>query len=43
MGVMLRPGEDQQPTEEEIARAAGLLPGDTDRELFEAMRHQLDS
>jgi NADH-quinone oxidoreductase subunit B len=43
MGVMLRRGEDQQPTEEELARAAGLLPGDTDRELFEAMRHQLDS
>jgi NADH-quinone oxidoreductase subunit B len=43
MGVMLRPGEDQQPTEEELARAAGLLPGDTDRQLFEAMRGELDS
>ena len=43
MGVMLRPGEDQQPTEEELARAAGLLPGTTDRELFEAMRGELDS
>jgi len=40
---MLRPGEDQQPTEEELARAAGLLPGTTDRELFEAMRGELDS
>jgi len=43
MGVMLSPGEDQQPTEEELARAAGLLPGTTDRELFEAMRGELDS
>ena len=43
MGVMLSPGEDQQPTEEELARAAGLLPGTTERELFEAMRGELDS
>ena len=43
MGVMLDPRHDPMPTEEELARAAGLLPGTTDRELFEAMRHQLDT
>src|SRR6187551_754358 len=42
MGVMLSPGEDSQPTEEEIARAAGLTPGDVDMKQFEAMRSQLD-
>lgn len=42
MGVMLSPGANPQPTEEELARAAGLLPGTTDRELFEAMRGELD-
>ena len=42
MGVMLSPGEDSQPTEEEIARAAGLVPGDVDMKQFEAMRSQLD-
>ena len=34
---MLRPGEDPMPTEEEIARAAGLLAGDVDQKLFEAV------
>jgi NADH-quinone oxidoreductase subunit B len=43
MGVMLSPGEDQQPTEEELARAAGLSPGDVDMKLFEAMRSDLDT
>jgi NADH-quinone oxidoreductase subunit B len=42
MGVMLSPGEDSQPTEEEIARAAGLTPGDVDMKQFETMRSQLD-
>jgi NADH-quinone oxidoreductase subunit B len=42
MGVMLDPQRDPMPTEEELARAAGLLPGTTDRELFEAMRGELD-
>jgi len=40
---MLSPGEDQQPTEEELARAAGLSPGDVDMKLFEAMRSDLDT
>ena len=31
MGVMLRPGEDPMPTEEELARLAGLVPGEVDR------------
>ena len=29
MGVMLRPSEDRMPTEEELARLAGLVPGDS--------------
>ena len=33
MGVMLRPGEDPLPSEEELARLAGLVPGDADRVL----------
>jgi NADH-quinone oxidoreductase subunit B len=43
MGVMLRPGENPEPTEEEIARAMGLEPGSFDRKLFEEMREELDS
>ncbi len=43
MGVMLSPGENPQPTEEEIARAVGLLAGDTDPKLFEEMRSELDA
>ena len=42
MGVMLRPGENPEPTEEEIARAMGLEPGSFDRKLFEEMREELD-
>ena len=42
MGVMLRPGENPEPTEEEIARAMGLEPGSYDRKLFEEMREELD-
>ena len=43
MGVMLRPGENPEPTEEEIARAMGLEPGSFDRKLLEEMREELDS
>ena len=39
---MLSPGENPEPTEEELARAAGLIPGDVDLKQFEAMRAQLD-
>jgi NADH-quinone oxidoreductase subunit B len=42
MGVMLRPGEDPNPTEEEIARAAGLVAGSVDMKQFEAMREELN-
>ena len=42
MGVMLSPGEDPMPTEEELARLAGLVPGDVDREKLEALRRDLD-
>ena len=31
MGVMLRPGEDPMPSEEELARIAGLVPGEVDQ------------
>ena len=42
MGVMLRPGENPDPSEEEIARLAGLVPGDVDMKHFAAMREELD-
>ncbi len=42
MGVILNPNENAQPTEEEIARAAGLVPGSVDMAQFEAMREELD-
>ena len=41
MGVMLRPGDNPEPTEEEIARAAGLAPGDVEMTQFEGMREGL--
>jgi NADH-quinone oxidoreductase subunit B len=42
MGVTLGREDALLPTEEEIARAAGLLPGDVDMKQFEAMREELD-
>ena len=42
MGVMLDPQHDPMPTEEELARAAGLVPGSVDMKQFEAMREELD-
>jgi NADH-quinone oxidoreductase subunit B len=42
MGVMLRPDEDRMPSEEELARLAGLVPGDIDREHLETLRRNLD-
>src|SRR6185437_12830804 len=35
MGVMLRPNEDRMPSEEELARLAGLIPGEVQRSLNE--------
>ena len=43
MGVMLTPAENRNPTEEQLARAAGLVPGSADMAQFEAMRAELDS
>jgi NADH-quinone oxidoreductase subunit B len=43
MGVMLGRDDAPQPTEDEIARAAGLLAGDTDPKIFDEMRAELDS
>jgi NADH-quinone oxidoreductase subunit B len=31
MGVMLRPDEDPMPSENELARIAGLVPGEVDQ------------
>ncbi len=42
MGVMLDPRHDPMPTEEELARLAGLVPGDIDRAKLEELRHSLD-
>ena len=42
MGVMLDPQRDPMPTEEELARAAGLTAGSVDMKQFEAMREELD-
>ena len=39
MGVMLRPNEDPMPSEEELARLAGLVPGDIDRNDTIAAAH----
>ena len=37
MGVMLDPGHDRMPTEEELARLAGLVPGDVDMKKLEEL------
>jgi NADH-quinone oxidoreductase subunit B len=42
MGVMLDPQHDPMPTEEELARLAGLVPGDVDRKKLEELRRNLD-
>jgi NADH-quinone oxidoreductase subunit B len=42
MGVMLNPRENYEPTEEELARLAGLVPGDIDRAKLEELRRNLD-
>jgi NADH-quinone oxidoreductase subunit B len=42
MGVMLDPQHDPMPTEEELARAAGLTAGSVDMKQFQAMREELD-
>ena len=42
MGVMLDPHANPHPTEEELARAAGLVPGGPEMKRFEEMRAELD-
>ena len=42
MGVMLSRAEDRMPTEEELARFEGLVPGDIDRKKLEELRRNLD-
>ena len=42
MGVSARPRANPHPTEEEIARAAGLVPGSAEEAKFLAMRQELD-
>ncbi len=42
MGVMLDPAANPFPTEEEIARGAGLVPGSQEHQRLEKMRAELD-
>ena len=42
MGVMLDPAANPNPTEEELARNAGLIPGSPEEAKFLAMRKELD-
>ena len=42
MGVMLRGPEDRMPTEEELARISGLVPGDVDRKQLEELQQSLN-
>src|SRR5688572_20243764 len=42
MGVMLDPAANPAPTEEALARLAGLTPGGPEMERFAEMRRELD-
>ena len=42
MGVMLSPNEDRMPTEEELARISGLVPGEVDQKKLEELRQSLN-
>ena len=42
MGVMLRGPEDRMPTEEELARLAGLVPGEIDQKHLEELQQSLN-
>ncbi|MGN6850663.1 MAG: NuoB/complex I 20 kDa subunit family protein [Sphingomicrobium sp.] len=42
MGVMLSPNEDRMPSEEELARISGLIPGEVDRTKLEELRQSLN-
>ncbi len=43
MGVMLTPAENRNPTEEQLARNAGLIAGSEEEARFLQMRSDLDS
>ena len=42
MGVMLSPNEDRMPSEEELARISGLIPGEVDQKKLEDLRQSLN-
>ena len=42
MGVMLRGAEDRMPTEEELARIAGLVPGEVDQKKLLELQQSLN-
>src|SRR6476646_6700665 len=42
MGVMLRGPEDRMPSEEELARISGLVPGEVDQKKLEELRQSLN-
>ena len=42
MGVMLSPGEDRMPTENELARIAGLVPGEVDQKKLLEVQQSLN-
>ena len=42
MGVMLSGPEDRMPTEEELARLAGLVPGDIDQKKLLEVQQSLN-
>src|SRR5436190_9325915 len=42
MGVMLDSQHDRMPTEEELARLAGLVPGEVDKAKLEELRQSLN-
>ena len=42
MGVMLDPQHDPMPSEEELARIAGLVPGEVDRKQLELLQQSLN-
>src|SRR6185369_2754298 len=42
MGVMLSPNEDRMPSEEELARLAGLIPGEVDQKKLLEVQQSLN-
>ena len=42
MGVMLRGPEDRMPTEEELARISGLVPGEVDQKKLLEVQQSLN-